>query len=97
MDSSSVNVNTSYRPHFTTGGGGGQAEAPGRAGGGEGVRGVGEFFTTVFVPLVFGYLLVGFAIYWERGSPKFYRTLLLLLLLCVVCVVSSLYTAFLLS
>lgn len=62
-----------------------------------GGRGVGEFFTTVFVPLVFGYLLVGFAIYWERGSPKYYRTLLLLLLLCVICVVSSLYTAFLLS
>ena len=53
---------------------------------------MGEFFTTVFVPLVFGYLLVGFAIYWERGSPKYYRTLLLLLLLCVVCVACSLYT-----
>ena len=74
-----------------------QQKAPSRTGGGEGVRGVGEFFTTVFVPLVFGYLLVGFAIYWERGNPKFYRTLLLLLLLCVICVVSSLYTAFLLS
>ena len=74
-----------------------QQNAPGQTGGGEGVRGVGEFFTTVFVPLVFGYRLVGFAIYWERGSPKFYRTLLLLLLLCVICVVSSLYTAFLLS
>lgn len=71
-----------------------QQKAPQRAGGGEGVRGVGEFFTTVFVPLVFGYLLVGFAIYWERGSPKYYRTLLLLLLLCVICVVSSLYIGF---
>ena len=72
--------------------------APAGPGGGEGGEGVGgTFFTTVFVPLVFGYLLVGFAIYWERGSPKYYRTLLLLLLLCVICVVSSLYTAFLLS
>jgi len=74
-----------------------QQKSPGRAEGGEGVRGVGEFFTTVFVPLVFGYLLVGFGIYWEKDDPRHYRTLLLLLLLFLICVACSLYTVFLLS